>query len=45
MRNEEELVVMDVIIASRSHTSGRAVRIPTEVRVAFQQFTELENEV
>ena len=45
VRNGEELVVMDVIIASRSHTSGKAVRIPTEVRVAFQQFTELENEV
>ena len=45
VRNGEELVVMDVIIASRSHTSGKAVRIPNEVRVAFQQFTELENEV
>ena len=45
VRNGEELVVMDVIIASRSHTSGKAVRIPKEVRVAFQQFTELENEV
>ena len=44
-RNCEELVVMDVIIASRSHISGRAVRIPNEVRVAFQQFAELENEV
>ena len=45
VRNGEELVVMDVIIASRSRTSGKAVRIPKEVRVAFQQITELENEV
>ena len=45
MRNGEELVVMDVIIASRSHASGKAVRIPKEVRVAFQHFMELENEV
>ncbi len=44
-RNGEELVVMDVKIASRSRTNGRAVRIPTEVRMAFQQFIELENEV
>ena len=45
VRDGEELVVMDVIIASRSHTSGKAVRIPKEVRVAFQQFTEIVNEV
>ena len=45
VRNGVELVVMEVIIACRSRTSGKAVRIPKEVRVAFQQFTELENEV
>ena len=44
-RNGKELVTMDVIIASRSRASGKAVRIPNEVRVAFQQFMELENEV
>ena len=45
VRNGVELVVMEVIIACRSRTSGKAVRIPKEVRVAVQQITELENEV
>ena len=44
-RNGEEIVIMDVMIASRGMTSGRALRIPVEVRKAFQIFTELEKEV
>lgn len=44
-RDSEALVVMDVKIASRSCGGGRAVRLPIEVRSAFQRFTHIANEV
>ena len=44
-RDNEELVAMEVKIASRSCKGGRAVRIPIEVRSAFQEFLHLVNEV
>ena len=44
-RENEALVVMDVRIASRSCKEGRAVRIPIEVRSAFQRITCIASEV
>ena len=43
-RDGEELVVMDVKIASRHCEGATAARIPTDVRAAFQQFKYSEFE-
>ena len=44
-RDGDELVVMDVKIASRQCEGANAVRIPAEVRSAFRQFTYAASEV
>ena len=45
VRAGQELVVMDVKIASRSCKEGKATRIPTAVRSAFQGLKNKFNEV
>ena len=44
-RNDDELVVMDVKIASRRCEGATATRIPAEVLLAFQQISHAANEV
>ena len=44
-RKGQELVLMQVKIAARDQKTGRAARIPSDVRAAFEQLTEEGSDV